>query len=75
MLYIREKIPRLVFVYLLQSVAIASLLTHWGRGKMAANRPIIFWNAFSWMKYFHFEKKISLEFVPEGPIDNNPAFA
>ena len=38
---------------------------------MAANSQTISSDAFSWMKSFVF--KISLKFVPKGPIDNNPA--
>ena len=45
-------------------------LTHWGWDKMAAIFPMTFSNAFSWMKI---TIKISLKFVPKGPINNIPA--
>ena len=32
-----------------------------------------FWSAFSWIKIFEFPIKISLKFVPKGPINNIPA--
>ena len=41
--------------------------------KMATFLQTIFSDAFSWMKSFVFFIKISLKFVPKGPIDNNPA--
>ena len=41
--------------------------------KMAAITQKIFSDAFSWMKSFVFWLKISLKFVPKGPIDNSPA--
>ena len=51
------------------------LITHWGRGKIAAISQTIFSNAFSWMKSFLVRLKFqSLKCVPKGPIDNNPAF-
>ena len=43
-------------------------LTHWGRDKWPPFFQTTFSNAFSWMKI-----KISLKFVPKGPISNNPA--
>ena len=46
-------------------------LTHWGRDKMAAISQTTFWNAFSWMKLW-ISLKISLKFVPKGPINNIP---
>ena len=48
-------------------------LTHRPQDKMAAISQTIFWDAFLWMKSFIFFIKISLEFDPKGPIDNNPA--
>ena len=39
---------------------------------MAAISQTIFSYAFSWIKRFVFRYKISLKFVPKGPIDNNP---
>ena len=47
------------------------LLTHWGRNKIVAILQT-FSNAFSWMKIWILIK-ISLKFVPKGPIDNIPA--
>ena len=38
---------------------------------MAAISQTVVSDAFSWMKNFFI--KISLNFVPKGPIDNNPA--
>ena len=38
--------------------------------KMAAISQTTFWNAFSWMKK---KNRISLKFVPKGPINNIPA--
>ena len=49
------------------------VLTHWGRDKMAAIFQTTFSNAFSWMKIYKGLIMISLEFVPEGPINNIPA--
>ena len=46
------------------------VLTHWGRDKMAAISQTTLSNAFSWMKIFSI--KISLKFVPKGPINNIP---
>ena len=40
---------------------------------MAAILQTIFTDAFSQMKIFVFFIKISLKFLPKGPIDNNPA--
>ena len=40
---------------------------------MAAVLQTVFSDAFSWMKGF-IVIKISLKFVPKGPINNNPAF-
>ena len=36
-------------------------------------KQTIFSDAFSWMKSIYILIKISLKFVPNGPIDNNPA--
>ena len=44
-------------------------LAYWGRDKMAAISQTTFSNAFSWMKMFEFPIKISLKFVPKGPIN------
>ena len=49
------------------------ILTHWGRGKMDAISQTTSSSAFSWMKMFEFRLKISMKFVPKGPINNNPA--
>ena len=38
---------------------------------MAATSQTIFSADFSWIKSFVFLIKISLQFVPNGPIDNN----
>ena len=45
-----------------------SLLTHWGRDKMAAIFQWIFLNEITWISM-----KISLKFVPRGSINNIPA--
>ena len=50
----------------------ASTLTHWGQDKMAAVSQTTLSNAFSWMK-MRISIKISLKFVPKGPINNNPS--
>ena len=50
-------------------------LTHLPLDKIDAILQTIFSDAFSWMKSFIFwliKIKISLKFVPKGPIDNNP---
>ena len=47
--------------------------THWGRDKMAAISQTTLSNAFSWIKMFEISIKISLKFVPKGPINNIPA--
>ena len=44
------------------------ILTHRGRGKMAAIFQTTFSNAFSWIQMFVFR----LTFVPKGPINNIP---
>ena len=51
------------------------ILTHWGRDKMAAVSQTTLSNAFSWMKMLEFRIsiKISLKFVPKGPINNIPS--
>ena len=48
-------------------------LTHLSQDKMATFSQTIFSDAFSWMESFVFLIKMSLKFVPKGPIDNNPA--
>ena len=48
----------------------ASILTYWGRDKMDAISQTTFSSAFS-----YFPIKISLKFVPKGPINNIPALA
>ena len=50
-----------------------NLLTNWGRDKMAAIFQMTFSNAFSWMKIYEFFIKMSLNFVPKGPVNNIPA--
>ena len=47
-------------------------LRYWGRNKMAATYQTTFSNAFSWMKCL-VSVKISLKFVPKGPINNIPS--
>ena len=49
----------------------AGPLTHWGLDKMADIFQTTFSNAFSWMKMLPI--KMSLTFVPHGPINNIPA--
>ena len=46
--------------------------THWGRDKMATIFQTTFPNAFSWMKMYGIQLKISLKIVPKGPINNIP---
>ena len=41
---------------------------------MAAISQAIFSDEFSWMKQKCILIKISMKFVPNGPIDNNPAY-
>ena len=40
---------------------------------MAAISQTVFSDVFPWMSSFVFLIKISLIYVPKGPIDNNPA--
>ena len=47
-------------------------LTHWGRGEMNILQTK-FSNIFSSVKMFKISIKISLKFVPKGPINNVPA--
>ena len=49
------------------------ILTHLSLDKMAVILQTIFSDAFMWMKSFCILIKISQNFVPKGPIDNNPA--
>ena len=51
---------------------VGDLLTHLPRHKMAAISQTIFLGAFSWIKICILIK-ISLKFVPKGPIGNRPA--
>ena len=46
-------------------------LTHWGRDKIDAISQTTFSSAFSWNVWIPI--KISLKFVPKGPINNIPA--
>ena len=49
-------------------------LTHLSLNKTAATWQTTFSNAFSWLKsFFFFIIRISLKFVPKGPIDNKSA--
>ena len=48
-------------------------LTHWGRDKMAAVSQTTLSNAFFLNENVRRLIKISLKFVPKGPINNNPA--
>ena len=49
------------------------MLTHHPLDKIAAVSQTIFSDAFSWVKKKCILIKISLKFIPKGPIDNNPA--
>ena len=49
------------------------ILTHWGRDKMAAVSQTTLSNAFFMNENVRISIKISLKFVPKGPINNNPA--
>ena len=40
---------------------------------MVAIPQMVISNVLSWMKMFVFLIKISLKFIPKGPIDNNPS--
>ena len=51
----------------------SSCLTHLPLDKMAAIFQTTSSNAFSWMKMYEFRVKISIKFVPKGPINNIPA--
>ena len=55
--------PRQPYV---QAVALA----HWGRANMAAISQTTLSNAFSWKENVIISIKISLKFVPKGPINN-----
>ena len=48
-------------------------LIHRGRDKMAAISQMTCSSEFSWMKYICIWFKISLKFIPKGPINNIPA--
>ena len=50
-----------------------SILTYWGRDKMAAIFQTTFSNAFLWNENVWIAIKISLKVVPKGPFNNNPA--
>ena len=52
---------------------ILSILTHWGRDKMAAIFQTTFSNAFSWMKMFKFRLRFHWSLFPRVPINNIPA--
>ena len=54
-------------------LGIPHALTHWGQDKMNAISQRTFSSAFSCMKMFELHIKISLKFVPKGPINNIPA--
>ena len=56
-----------------QGTTLKEPLTHWGRDKMAAISQTTLSNAFSWKKIFRISIKVSLKFVPKGPINNFPA--
>ena len=60
-------------IILFKIIATRMSLTHWVRDKMAAIFQTTFSNAFCWMKMYEFRLKISLKFVPQGPINNIPA--
>ena len=49
------------------------LLTHWGRDKIDAVSQMTLSNAFFFNENVRIAIKISLKFVPKGPINNNPA--
>ena len=50
-----------------------SKLTHWGRDKMAAVSQTTLSNAFFLNENIRISIKISLKFLPKGPINNNSA--
>ena len=58
---ISEHMPRIKFMWNCYQV------------KMAFISQMIFSGSFLWMKSFCILIKMSLKFVPNGPIDNNPA--
>ena len=51
------------------------LLTHLTLDKMTAFLQMIFSAAFWWIKSFFILVKISMKFLPDGPINNNTALA
>ena len=53
------------FIIYISTMEIYILLTHWGRGTMAAIFQMTFSNAFSWMKMSGFRLRF-----PKGPINN-----
>ena len=55
------------------SIEYYTVLTHWGRDKMAAKFLTTISNAFAWMKIYKNPIKISLKLVRKGPINNIPA--
>ena len=59
-------------VHCIPIISQPSCLTHWGQDKMAAIFQMTFWNGFSWMKMYELRLKISLKFVPRGPINIIP---
>ena len=52
---------------------VITVLTYWGRDKMTAIFQTTVSNAFSCMKIYWFWLKISLNFIPKGPINDIPA--
>ena len=56
-----------------KDTATSVTLTHLPLDRMAAILQTIFPGALLCMKHFCISIKISLKFVPKGPIDNNPA--
>ena len=65
--------PRLHWGHSVSSVTFQARLTHWGRDKMADIFQTTFSHAFSWMKNVWIFIKISMKFVPKGPIDKIPS--
>ena len=59
-----------VVIFLYPHVSYWVSLTHWGGDKMSATSQTTFSNAFSWMTNVWISIKMSLKFVPNGPINH-----
>ena len=66
-------LPQSMSCFLPYAVILDRALTHWGWDKMDAISQTTFSSAFSWNENVWIPIKISLKFVPEGPMNNIPA--